>query len=251
VRESVYIRLHHTLYDRCPKYRGTTIQWWRAGKVPVLDVLKYIKVPPVEIDLARANGAWIPPDYECVGGERLLFAGVNRLRVADTEMVHSECWQTPLSNAPKFVVDVHAHKLARHLRLLGYDAFCEEWKDAQIVRTASEEQRIILTRDRNLLMRSSIRWGQWLQHEDPAVQVVEVLRRWGSRNDIQAFSRCMECNALLVNVMLDEVEQEIPRDVIKRQMTVWQCPQCKRVYWQGSHYEVMTERIKYWLDQAF
>ncbi|MGM0587381.1 MAG: Mut7-C RNAse domain-containing protein [Bacteroidota bacterium] len=251
MRDQVYIRLHSALHDRCPKYRGTTIQWWRAGKVPILDVLKYINLPPVEVGLVRANSEWIQPEYRCKGGEQLLFVGIGRLRVDFQQEVHPQCWQDPLQRKPNFIVDVHAHKLARHLRLLGYDALCKDWKDKEIVQQANEQERIILTRDRNLLMRSNIRWGQWLPDEDPDQQVVAVLRRWGSREDIRAFSRCMECNALLINVMVDEVEQEIPEDVHERQMTVWRCPGCGRVYWQGTHYEVMTERIKHWLDQAF
>jgi uncharacterized protein with PIN domain len=227
------------------------MEWWRAGKVPLLDVLKYINLPVVEVAAARANGKWIAKDSYCTGGEGLAFVGVECLRRQSSQPDRGWSWQDCIDRKPTFICDIHARKLARHLRLLGYDTICEDWKDSKIIRQAANDDRIILTRDRELLMRPGIRWGQWLEPEDPAEQLIAVLQRWGARSDITAFSRCMECNKRLVNRLVTEVDQELPKDVLERQYTVWTCPQCDRIYWQGSHYEHMSVRIRSWLDRAF
>jgi uncharacterized protein with PIN domain len=240
------------LREICPRYEGKTASWWKAGHTPLLDVLKYIGLPPSEVACARASGEWIPPEYRCSGGERLVFAAAGRIRTDTPQEWAPHCWSDPLTEKPRFICDVHLGKLTRNLRLLGYDVCYEtHQKDQQIVHRAQKDARVILTRDRNLLMRTPIQWGHWLQETDPRKQVVEVLQRWGKREDAAAFSRCMECNEPLEMLPIDQVHQRVPEDVRERQHSVWHCPRCNRIYWQGSHYEAMSRSVRQWLDQAF
>src|SRR5262249_39056205 len=100
--------------------------------------------------------------------------------------------------ALSFVLDVHLGRLAGYLRMAGFDSmYRKEDPDAGLAEIAAREQRVVLTRDRHLLMRGDVTRGYWVRSAEPKHQLVEVLRRFDLASSMKPFTRCMECNTVL------------------------------------------------------
>jgi uncharacterized protein len=151
---------------------------------------------------------------------------------------------TPADAPPRFICDVHLGKLARRLRLLGFDTiYRNDLEDDEIIRTAESDHRTILTRDGGILAHRSV------QSYRPASifsdeQVREVLSVFNIRDKIQPFSRCIKCNGNLIPVDKESVMALVPPRSSQYMGLFWQCLGCGKVYWQGSHYEKLTRLIE-------
>jgi uncharacterized protein with PIN domain len=147
---------------------------------------------------------------------------------------------------PKFVLDVQLEKLATYLRMLGFDTLYQNrCTDAELVRISSSEHRILLTRDRGLLMYNSVTHGYWLRHRDSHNQVAEIIERFDLRQLIRPFTRCMACNEVLETVAREQVRHLAPSRAAELYNEFQRCPQCARVYWKGSHYV----RMQRWIEE--
>jgi hypothetical protein len=138
---------------------------------------------------------------------------------------------------PRFIADVHLGRLVSYLRLAGFDTTYEPpWDDAVLARRSAEEQRILLTRDRELLKRSIVTRGYFVQNTRVRDQFVELADRFELRRSMRPFSRCARCNAFLREVpkaaVLDRV---LPRTKLEHHEFL-ECPSCRNVYWRGSHH---------------
>jgi uncharacterized protein with PIN domain len=151
-------------------------------------------------------------------------------------------------NAFKFIIDCNAGKLVKWLRMLGFDSvFFEGDDDSQIVSAALSENRIIVTRDTGIMKRRQIVSGKvqavFLTSEIPQVQVGQVLRTLNISDCLSPFTRCMECNGLLEERKKEEVNGRIPPYVYKTQDKYMECPTCRRIYWKGTHWQAMMDKI--------
>ncbi len=136
----------------------------------------------------------------------------------------------------RFLADSMLGKLARWLRILGFDcAHEEEIPDAQLVRRAIDERRTLLTRDRALPDEWRVAGIYVVRAEQTYDQLAEVLRRFEISDAVRLFRRCSRCNARLEVVRPEEVADRVPPDVVARQQELRQCGECRRVYWEGSH----------------
>jgi hypothetical protein len=143
----------------------------------------------------------------------------------------------------KFVADVNVGKLARWLRVLGFDvAYSNVLTDDEILNLARSENRIVLTRDTGLAAR--IPPAQCLLIEANAYkeQVLQVLHTYGLK-DFSIFSRCLECNTPLREADKEEVFERVPHFVYLTQERFATCPSCDRVYWHGTHANAMLKRL--------
>jgi uncharacterized protein len=149
---------------------------------------------------------------------------------------------------PCFLLDCHLGRLTAHLRMLGFDCLYQnDYEDSNMADIVQREGRILLTRDRRLLMRKVVLHGYCLRSLDPLEQLTEVIQRFELTNKIQPFHRCLRCNQPLEVVdkeaILDRLEP-LTRQYFD-QFHI--CPACGQIYWKGSHYERMeslVERIK-------
>src|SRR5699024_149199 len=134
--------------------------------------------------------------------------------------------ELPLSD-PRFMVDVNLGKLARYLRIAGFDAaYQNDAEDDELIARMQTEQCILLTRDRKLLMRKVVRHGYLPRSDNAAEQLEEVLRRFQLVDKINAFSRCPHCNGLLRSVPKEQVLHRL-EPLTKRYFdTFSQCPDC-------------------------
>jgi len=148
---------------------------------------------------------------------------------------------------PKFVLDTNLGRLARYLRLLGFDCLYEnDFEDAVVAKISSEQQRTLLTRDRALLQRRIITHGYFVRAVRPRLQVPEVLSRFDLYRLVAPFSRCIRCNGTLQDVDKATVEDRLEPKTRKYFDTFRICTGCGQIYWQGSHYERSMRLVDDW-----
>jgi ribosome silencing factor RsfS/YbeB/iojap len=149
-----------------------------------------------------------------------------------------------------FVVDVMLGTLAKWLRILGYDTlYNPDWNDHQLVRLARAENRVLLTRDRELARRRGVCVLLVASERlpDQIRQVVVDLQLEPARS----FSRCPVCNELLVAMDRKTARSRVPPYVARTCKTFKYCPACQRVYWRGTHWQQMDERLaQFWSNDA-
>lgn len=140
----------------------------------------------------------------------------------------------------RFILDVHLGKLARWLRLLGFDTFYRnDLDDPEIVEIAATEERTILTRDGGIMKRRAATRGYLVQSTDPQEQLREVLDYYQLREQLQPFHRCLVCNGLLAQVEKATILDQLEPKTIRYYDNFFQCATCGKIYWQGTHYERM------------
>jgi uncharacterized protein with PIN domain len=138
----------------------------------------------------------------------------------------------------RFVLDVHLGRLARLLRLVGFDAlYLNDAPDSELASCSAREHRVLLTRDRALLKRREVTHGYSVRSASPFEQLVEVLDRFQLRRLVRPFSRCTRCNSLLRPAPKETVAEAVPPRSYAAFDEFLACDGCGRVYWRGSHYE--------------
>ena len=148
----------------------------------------------------------------------------------------------------RFVVDVNVGRLAKWLRVLGYDTlFPRERGDNQLVRIALQERRVLVTRDAGIALRRAVRLGQMqvvhiLDH-DLRSQLRQLVREQRLSLD-GGFSRCVRCNDPLHRLPKGQAAERVPPYVLESQSTFMECPQCLRVYWRGTHWANMMSELR-------
>ncbi len=208
------------------------------GKPSVKDAIEAIGVPHTEVDSIVVNGTSV--GFGCP------------LKDGDAVSVYPASFspEIPVKAAlrgeppPSFVVDVNLGKLARRLRMLGFDAaYRNDYADHEVAGLAESEGRIVLTRDRRLLRFRIITHGYWLRSDDPRIQVKEVLGRFGYYPLVKPFNRCLECNGDIVPVEKEAVLDRLEPKTRLYYNEFYTCTDCGKVYWKGSHYDRMKETL--------
>ena len=146
----------------------------------------------------------------------------------------------------KFLVDAMLGKLAKELRMLGYDAAYYRGQDAhELIQLARQQERVILTRHKELTRNTEKDRVIQIEEEKPSLQLKELLDRSViALNEASLFSRCLLCNFPLDEMTTEEVEGKVPEFIFYQENEFYACPQCHRIYWPGSHLEKMEKRLK-------
>jgi uncharacterized protein with PIN domain len=147
----------------------------------------------------------------------------------------------------KFVVDCMLGKLAKWLRMLGFDTlYCPDADDDELVRIAVRDDRILLTRDSRLSDRRMLRNRCVLvQLGTTASQLRQVINKL----DIEVtedllFTRCTICNSEIVPIAKSEVKDRVPPYVYQTQAEYGYCAACDKIYWRGTHVEHVMNALK-------
>jgi len=146
---------------------------------------------------------------------------------------------------PRFLADCNVGRLARWLRALGYDAsYHATIGDAELVREAAAESRVLLTRDRDLTKRRVIQSGVvraiLIRDDEVTNQLRQVFAELGLELK-EALTRCIECNSELQARVPATVAERVPPYVRRTQSRYSECPDCGRIYWAGTHWQRMRE----------
>ncbi|MDP2931565.1 MAG: Mut7-C RNAse domain-containing protein [Chloroflexota bacterium] len=147
------------------------------------------------------------------------------------------------------MVDNNVGKLAKMLRVMGYDTvFFSGSDDSRMVATALKEGRVILTRDTQIMKRRVIASGRveavLFETDDPEQQIRQVIHQLKLDCQFRPFTICLECNQPLIEKTKDEVEGRVPPYVFRTQSQYMECPACHRIYWRGTHWEAMTRKLQ-------
>lgn len=223
-----------------PGQRQRTLHYSFSGHPGIKDPIEALGVPHTEVELIIVNGQSVRFDYQLQAADRVAVYPLFRQLAIDPLFK----LRVRYSLHPRFVLDTNLGKLARFMRLLGFDSlYRNDYRDSTIARIAASEQRIVLTRDRRLLHNKQIHYGYWVRAVDVESQIDEVVRRFDLCGLIHPFARCLVCNDVLVPVekkdILDRLEPKTKRffEIFSR------CPTCQRIYWEGSHLENMRRRF--------
>ncbi len=235
-------RFYEELNDFLPAGgRKRTFSYAFTGTPTVKDAIEAMGVPHTEVDLVLVDGESADFDARLSGGERVaVYPRFERLDVGSLNRLRPR----PL-RVTRFIVDANVGKLARYLRMIGFDAaYGSDWDDETIIRRARREERIILTRDRAMLRHGDVTHGYWLRSTDPEEQLQEVVRALDLSESVRPFTRCMVCNVELEPVEKDDVVDRVPPAVSEAFDEFTRCPGCRRIYWRGSHYERMERLLE-------
>jgi uncharacterized protein with PIN domain len=145
----------------------------------------------------------------------------------------------------RFVADVHLGKLARLLRMLGFDTIYSNASTKEELRSiALTQNRILLTRNASLHKIGEAFECCIIQHFNPFIQLKHVIAQFHLKEYFKPFSRCLLCNGELHAVPPGNISDLIQPDTALHFNDFWQCNDCRHVYWEGSHYERMQSLIK-------
>jgi len=137
----------------------------------------------------------------------------------------------------KFILTKELGRLVKWLRIFGFDAlYYKEDNPSAVIIQALRDERIILTRNHRLPVRKGVKL-QLVKAEKIKEQVAEVLKELRiSPNSDMMFTRCIICNVELKDIAKENVKDNVPEYVFNTQNDFVSCPECKRIYWQGTHW---------------
>ena len=240
-RISLSVRLYAELNDFLPSHHRQREQLvvLESG-VTVGALVSWMGIPEQEVEVVLVNGTSSGMDRTLRDGDRVsVYPVFEALDVTSLLQLRAH----PLRQAC-FLADAHLGRLARYLRLLGFDTLFEnDPGDAALVRISLEEGRILLSRDRRLLMRRGLTHGLWIPPIRPHEQLSYLLDRLDLYALFRPFSRCTVCNGVLSAVDKDRDDLRVPPRVRIAFDAFWRCEGCGRVYWQGSHYQRLKEVV--------
>ena len=245
---TIHLRLYEELNDFLPpERRKRTFAWGVAEGATAGDVVDGLGVERAAVDLVLADGVAVGFEHQVHDGERIALYPV--FEAFDIGAV------TALPGRPlrdtRFVLDVHLGRLARYLRLLGFDArYRNDATDDELAALAAAEGRILLSRDRGLIDRREVIHAYRVTTTAPLEQATEVVRRLDLASQVRPFRRCLVCNGEILMVPVHEVVDRVPEWVQATHGEVRRCPGCGRVYWQGGHWQRMHRLIAAILREA-
>jgi uncharacterized protein with PIN domain len=220
------------------------VQRTLSARTSIKDVIESCGIPHTEVDLILRNDS----EPEALGFDWQVRSD-SSVHVHSVESARNILPSTPRLQArhiTRFVADVHLGKLARNLRLLGFDTlFDPDADDARLLELAVPAERALLTRDRRLLMHSIVRHGYCPRSTDPEQQTREVLRRFDLVHpDVarSAFEHCLRCNAPLEHVAKSAVQDQLASEplTLRHYDEFLRCTGCGQIYWHGSHFAKLS-----------
>jgi len=236
----VQLRFYEELNDFLPPaLRKTTITYELTRRASVKDVIESFGVPHTEIELILANGRSVDFSYIVQAGDRIsVYPMFEALDISPLIRLREK----PLREL-RFIIDANLGRLARYLRLLGFDTlYRNNYPDQEIARIAQQDRRIVLTRDRALLQHKSITHGYFVRSDKPREQVKEILARLDLYDHVHPFTRCLRCNGEMEDVEKHTVDHQLQPRTRQYYDRFRRCTACGQAYWRGSHFERM-ERL--------
>lgn len=234
-------RFYEELNDfLAPEQRKRDIELSFDPPVPVGHLIETLGVPHTEVELILVNGLSVGLEYMLGEADRVsVYPVFETIDVSTKLRLRSQSLRES-----RFLADAHLGRLARYLRMLGFDTlFFNDRGDAHLVEISVQQHRILLTRDKALLMHKKVTHGVYIRSTDPRLQLIQVLNRMDLMHAIRPFIRCMECNALVESVTSASVEGSLPKRVVQHYNEFWRCTGCGRIYWKGHHYQAMQRWI--------
>jgi hypothetical protein len=230
-------RFYEELNDfLAPERRKVEFAYQCARAATVKNAIEAVGCPHTEVELILANGKSVDFSHIVRDGDRIaVYPVFEAFDVRPLLRLRPE----PLRRL-RFIADSHLGGLARFLRMLGFDTlYSNDWHDAQIRRVAALEHRVILTRDRDLLKCRDVTHGCFLHERKPEQQLREIVGRLQLERDARPFTLCLECNVALHPIDKSDVVGRVPPNAARYYERFSTCPNCKGIFWEGSHWRRM------------
>lgn len=209
-----------------------------SRRASIKDIIESVGVPHTEICRLEYNDNEISFQYIPSGGEEILVHPFDK----------QDNWHAPSILRPKqfeglkFLVDMTALKLARNLRVVGLDTKTVIGRKLRdIVEIANSEERIVVTKNRELVKMRDLLFGQLLRSDDHITQLLEVEERYELSAVAKPMSRCLVCNEILHHVSKQNILHRLEPLTRKFYTTFKECSKCRKIYWPGSHHDRMME----------
>ena len=224
--------------------RGGEFTYDIKGEPSIKHLVEALRIPHTEIGKIYVNEREVDLSYLAQNGDE-----ISVYPVAGKRPYHITKGNSIDNDEARFILDNHLGKLAAYLRMLGFDTqYQNSFQDNQLAELASLEGRILLTRDRGLLMRKSIVYGYFVRSMDVRKQVSEVLQQYQLYEKIHPFARCLRCNGRLEPVEKLRIFDRLEPLTQKYYNEFSICQICDQIYWKGSHYERMQEFINHLIE---
>ena len=243
--EQARLHFHAALKDFIkPALRNKVMTHDLNRKASIKDVIESCNVPHTEIDLIVVNGTSVGFEYIVQNDDDIhVYPDLPAIpHHAGNTLLHLS---PKIPANPRFIVDVNLGRLARYLRLLGFDClYRNDFDDQSIAATSSKTQRIVLTRDRKLLQRKIIIYGYFVRAETPKIQVREILNKFNLFALLDPLTRCTFCNGQLIKTDKANIAHRLQPLTRKYYDKFLICTQCHQIFWQGSHSERVERLIQ-------
>jgi uncharacterized protein len=210
------------------------------GSPSIKDIIESQGIPHTEIDLILVNGQSVDFSYKLENRDQVsVYPVFESLDISGLKKFSEK----PLQEV-KFILDVHLGKLARLLRILGFDTFYRnDLCDSEIVDISVKTGRIILTRDIGILKTGSVTRGYWVRSTNPQNQIREIVRRFDLCSQIHPFTICLICNGRLESVSKEQIADQLESKTLMYFDKFTQCKSCGKIFWEGSHFEKLRNFI--------
>ena len=202
--------------------------------------------PPCSaVDLILVNGQAVDFDYMLQSNDRVsVYPVFERFNIESVSCLE----QAPLRNL-KFICDVHLGRLAKYLRMLGFDTlYNNDYDDNILIRLSNAHNRILLSRDKALHFNKKLRRRYLVKLTEPGKQVREVVEFFDLKNDITPMTRCLECNGSVYPVSRETVKHRVDEYIFETNNSFTECTGCGKLFWKGSHYDSMMKWIREMTD---
>lgn len=237
----VSIRLYAELNDFLHNQRAhAAFRFFYSGRTTLREVLNGLRIPLSEVDLILVNGQSQDFQYRLQQQDRIsIYPVFETIDISPVAKIRKKPLRTT-----RFILDAHLGKLAKYLRMLGFDSlYKNDFEDAFIIAIAASQNRIILTRDKALLSDKKVSHGYFVRAINTKAQLSEIMNKFDLYSQVSPFSRCINCNQLLKRISADAARPHIKNDTARIFKLFYQCSGCHKIYWKGSHYQRMMQLI--------
>lgn len=239
-----HFRFHDALNDfLTPERRRVEFPHVFDRRASIKDMVEALGVPHPEIGQLVVNDQPVDFGYIVRDGDRIDAHPIEDARDVPGGREGNEI---------RFVLDANLGALARYLRLCGFDTcYSNDIDDGEIAALAATEERVLLTRDRDVLKRRIVTHGYFVRADDPRDQLGEVVRRFGLGGAARPFTRCSRCNGALEDIDKAAVVHRLKPLTRQYYNTFRRCTGCDRIYWRGTHVrgiEALVECIRAYDD---
>jgi len=223
------------------KGHETIVRYSLVRRASIKDIIESLGIPHTEIGNIRQNDKELT--FCTIPNPGSIFH-ITPVAKPFQITVSSILRPVPLTEY-RFIIDVNVSKLGSLLRLAGFDSFTpSNQDDAFLAEYAVAQQRVLLSRDMQLLQRRNIVFGRLIRNSDPYQQLREVFDIFGLHDKINPFSRCLACNQPLCTVKKETILHLLEPLTKKYYSTFKRCISCKNIYWPGSHRYRVEEKLR-------
>jgi uncharacterized protein len=237
----VYLTFHNDLQMMLQKsHEGKMVRYALKRRASLKDIIESQGVPHTEVAQILHKNIELRFSFIPAGGESIdILPFSEEVSVFTSTLLRPQ----PICSL-KFMVDINVRKLARNLRMIGFDTtLVPDMRLVEIGKVATNQQRILITRNRELLKCNTVIHGHLVRSENHVIQLQEAVKLYRLKPHIKPFSRCIICNGDLLSVAKQDIAQRLEPLTQKYFNTFKRCNNCEKVYWQGSHHKQMLQLI--------